>query len=237
MNWNILIVTMSMEDVLAQLRNLVSGQQSLQKDISALATRVATLETGQPASGHAQRDSAKVAPTDSQALLDFGNKLVSELSVEQLCQIISSQPQHVRADKTGVVQADSLSQAGLAEPEDTQGDFRVIQDAYSKVRLPSDLKFSGSQKGLKPESREATGILSMMARYTETCLKILQDIAAHSGNTEYAVNTHLDKILTYLVAQLRFLQEEQNALFVQGSFGKKTHALFRQFKWNTSTLG
>ncbi len=81
------------------------------------------------------------------------------------------------------------------------------------------------------------GILSTLARYTETCLKVLQDIVAHRSDPGYVVNTHLDELSTCLVAQLRFLQEEQNTLFMQGSFGKKTHALFRQFKRNTSTLG
>ncbi len=79
---------------------------------------------------------------DNQALIDFGTKSMSELSVEQLCQLISSQPQQASSGK-GVIQTDSLSQAGLTEPKDTQGDFRVIQDAYSKVHLPLDLKFSG----------------------------------------------------------------------------------------------
>ncbi len=227
---------MSINDVLLQLKDLVESQQTLKQDISLLSSRLQAIESS---TGNGTGDHDHTPAAVDSALMDFASKPVSELSVEQLFQVFSTQQTQSAASgaASSAHRTGSLSHAGLSDPEDLQSDYRVIQDSYSKVRLPLDLKFSGSQKGLKPETRDTAAILSTTARYTETCLKVLQDISTRSADSSSAVNNHLDELSTCLVAQLRFLQEEQNALFVQGSFGKKTHALYRQFKRNTSTLG
>ncbi len=130
------------------------------------------------------------------------------------------------------------TQVGLAVGGDTiQEEFHVLQDTYSKVHLPSDVRFQGQTRGLKTECREQAAILHNAAKYAEVGLKILVDILRQSGDDNYWVNEHLDELTQCFVAQLRYQQEEQSGLFVKGSFGSKTHSLFRQFRRNTTLLG
>ncbi len=143
-----------------------------------------------------------------------------------------------RAVSASLPAADSAPSAFLSsEADDLQSEFKVIQDSYSRTRLPNDLHFVGRQKGLKAEAREVASIISNSAKSIEVTLKILADIEKQTKlNSSFRVNEALDEVLTCQIAQLRYLQEEQAALFVQGQFGKKTHTLFRQFKRHTATL-
>ena len=57
--------------------------------------------------------------------------------------------------------------------QQSQADFRAIQDAYSKVKLPGDLKFQGSKVGIKNTGKESANILINVAKYGETIVKVL----------------------------------------------------------------
>ncbi len=134
--------------------------------------------------------------------------------------------------------ADSMPSALLSsEAADIQAEFRSVQDAYARVRLSNDLHFVGSQKGLRAESREVAAIISNSARYTEVSLEVLLELLRQSkANPGFHINKALDEVVMCQVAQLKYLQEEQAALFVQGQFGKKTHTLFRQFNHHTTAF-
>ncbi len=102
--------------------------------------------------------------------------------------------------------------------------------------MPADFKFNNSQKGIKGETRELANALGTSTKYAETSLKILIEIGRRSSEATFVVNESLDELLTCQFAHLRYLQEEQGALFVHGSFGKRTHGLFRHFQKQTTAF-
>ena len=117
---------------------------------------------------------------------------------------------------------------GVATPQvdDLQAEFKAIQDSYSRVRIPGDLKFNGNKVGLKTQHKESANVISTCARYTETCLKILTHIQERVGDPAYMVNLQLQELYTCLYAMLRYLQEDHCALLVASNFGPRTQTLF-----------
>ncbi len=128
--------------------------------------------------------------------------------------------------------------AGVAaiQTDHLQSEFRAVQDVYTKVRLPADLKFSANRQGIKAENRDTASVLQQAARYTETSLKIIVKILKNSSQPDYTVNTQLDELTTCLVSQHRYLQEEFYGLVVQGNFGQWTHNIFRNLQKHTTSV-
>ena len=127
---------------------------------------------------------------------------------------------------------------GVATPQvdDLQAEFRAIQDSYSRVRIPGDLKFNGNKVGLKAQHKESANVISTCSRYTETCLKILTHVQDRVGDPAYMVNLQLQELYTCLYAMLRYLQEDHCALVVASNFGPRTQTLFRNIQKNTSAF-
>ncbi len=218
--------------LLAELKKILEGQEKLATLLNELGSRVSCLEDSQRNS--AGRDS------DLQTLVQQLQARYGQLSagpsdnMDNTTAALDTGLQSTRLSVDSLL----LTQAGLAAHGDNlQEEFRVLQDACSKVRLPLDLHFQGQSRGLKTECREQAAILHNAARYAEVSLKILVKVLRQFGGQDYRVNVHLDELTHCLVAQLRYLQEEQSGLFVKGSFGNKTHSLFQQFRHNTALLG
>ncbi len=217
--------------LLEELRKISAGQKKLANSVVELGGRVSCLED-------VQRSQSATSDTDMQTLLQQLQDKSGQLSTTP-----SGSDNTPAADPS--FQSSQLfvasllhTQVGLPAVGDTlQEESRVLQDVYSKVHLPSDLRFQGQTRGLQTECREQAAILHKAARYAEVGLKILVDILRQSSDNNYRVNEHLDELMQCFVAQLRYLQEEQSSLFAKGSFGSKTHSLFRQFQCNTTLLG
>lgn len=80
-------------------------------------------------------------------------------------------------------------------PDNVQVCFRILQDTHSKVHLPNELRFVGSQKGLKTESRELASVIASSAHYGKLALKVLGDLVSKaSANPSFQVADHLDDL-------------------------------------------
>ena len=103
--------------------------------------------------------------------------------------------------------------------EDVQVEFRVLQDMYARVKLQTDMKFSGSRSGLKGPQKETVAVIGNCTKYAETAMRI-QD---QSSNPTYQVNIQLEELFVCMYAMIRYLQEDHCSLIVAGNYGKKGH--------------
>ncbi len=101
-----------------------------------------------------------------------------------------------------------------------------MKDSVSAVCLPGDLYFSGKQTGIDSKLRDTANVLSGVACYNETALKLARALQAKlsddSNNVDAkGVQAQLDDLMLTLIGQMRYLQERQAGLVVAGSFGPK----------------
>ncbi|KAH3781522.1 hypothetical protein DPMN_159352 [Dreissena polymorpha] len=110
---------------------------------------------------------------------------------------------------------------------DIQERFNVIKNSVEKVMLPPHMKLHDSRTGIKREDQPVLNILSKSGRYVETMLKLLS--RAHKGE-----DLDLDPIVSVLLAQIQYLQEEFVTCLVKGKFDDSTSQLFRALQKGTS---
>ena len=120
--------------------------------------------------------------------------------------------------------------------EDIQAEFRVVQDAYSRIKLQSDMKFSGGKGGVKAAQKETAMVISNCTRYAETALKILTYIQDQAGNPVYEVNPQLQEMFVCMYALVQYLQEDHCSLIIAGSYGPRTQMIFRNLRKNASAF-
>ena len=111
-----------------------------------------------------------------------------------------------------------------------QEEFRTIKDAVQKVKLPKEIKVEESKKGIKRQDQSKAAIITNCASYTECLLKLLLTCPEDRPISEQNWND----IITVIVAQLRYLQEEKSLLLVNSSLGEGVGTLYRQFREHTS---
>ncbi|GFO30047.1 reverse transcriptase [Plakobranchus ocellatus] len=119
---------------------------------------------------------------------------------------------------------------------DIQRDFERIRDSLVRIPVPTGLKVSDSSVGIKQECRPTLKILSNCARYGETGLKILSQIADEPGETINVKKSDLDSIFVTLAAEVNFLQSEFAALVVKSTFNEDTSRIFRSFENNQGSF-
>ena len=116
-----------------------------------------------------------------------------------------------------------------------QAKFKSIQDCYNRQNLLTNLIF-GSKAGLKGSQKETASVLSMSARYVETCLKTILAIEAKSQQPEYLVNEQIKNLYTCLAAHLGYLQEDHSNLVVSGHYSSKAQLIFKDLRRNTKVF-
>ena len=102
------------------------------------------------------------------------------------------------------------------QTDELKVEYRAIADTYSRLRLPGDMRYNGSRVEVKQSCKDATYALTTSARYLETCLKIasyMQRVFMQDPE-DFDCSQYVDKLLTYLMAHMRYLQEYFYALVV-----------------------
>ncbi len=150
--------------------------EQVQTDLTDLGTRVRSLEKekGDTSLGTASGvDHADVDRRLSDITTRDFTRLISRVS-DQTSAANPAASAQLPSSATGV-SADSLLRhcAGFSaiQADQLQAEFRVVQDSYSKVRLPADLKFNSDRQGIKSEARATANIIGSAARHAETGLK------------------------------------------------------------------
>ena len=98
------------------------------------------------------------------------------------------------------------------------------------------MKFNASKFRIKSNSRAAANSTSVLARYVETCIKIIQGIQEKKVDPTYNPFLDVDDLLACLLEHMRLLQEDYSALVVEGSFRSKTQQIFRSLQKSTSSF-
>lgn len=117
-----------------------------------------------------------------------------------------------------------------------QAEFRTIEDAYSRQQLEDNEKFFGTRAGIKTGSRETAVVIGNTAKFTETILKIVAHVHSHAREPDVCINDQLSQIHLCAVAQLKYLQDEQNSLVMGNRFGPRVGQIFKDIRQNTTAF-
>lgn len=121
--------------------------------------------------------------------------------------------------------------------------YKGVRDSFSSVRLPDNLYFGGRQTGLDAKVRDSAALLNNSARYTETALKAVSSLYDQVvGQLDADINLDSVRWLTEdlsvcLVAQMRFMQEEQAGLVVASTYGPRAKMLFKTLGSSSTGFG
>ena len=124
---------------------------------------------------------------------------------------------------------------GDIQTEDIQAEVKILQDAYTKLRVTPDLKFGGSRSGFKQSQKDTVNVICNIARYAELSLKILLYVHRQSTDPHYKVNRQMHELYLCSYALLRYLQEDHAALMCEADFGSKTKKFYKSLLSNTSS--
>ena len=136
-------------------------------------------------------------------------------------------PGSVAASLGRRVRHDNSSGFAAIQSEDLQAEYGAIRDTVAHHKLPRDLKFSSSSRGIKAQSRDSARISSASARYVETCIKIASSVQAATE-----VSDEIDDLLICLIAHMWYVQEEHCLLTVGSNYGPRTQQIFRMIHNN-----
>ena len=117
-----------------------------------------------------------------------------------------------------------------ATVSDVQRDFERIRDSLIRIPVPEGLKVHDNSAGISKDQKPALKILSKCARYSETALKVLQQVKSVNESTD----SELSCVYTCLAAQVNYLQSEFTSIVVKSTFDDDTTRVFRQFENNTA---
>ena len=114
-------------------------------------------------------------------------------------------------------------------------EYEAIRDSVSKLRLPPKYRMNDSKSGINSKDREHAAILIKSGKFVETNLKLCAELKRNWGDLDQMAEI-MDSVQTCLAANLRYLQEEHNSLYVGGQYGSQTKSIFKTIQRNTSNL-
>ena len=117
---------------------------------------------------------------------------------------------------------DSSSGFSVIQSGDLQAEYVAIRDSLMRQKLPKDLRFTGSVKGIKSQNKDTAKAYSVSGRFIETCLKLVTNIQSTRDVQCSEVAEEVDDLLICLIAHLRVVQEEHCMLAVGGNYGPRT---------------
>ena len=56
---------------------------------------------------------------------------------------------------------------GDIQKEDIQSEFKIVQEAYTKLRVTPDLKFYGNRSGFKQAQKDTVNVICNVAKYAK----------------------------------------------------------------------
>ncbi len=122
------------------------------------------------------------------------------------------------------------------QSEDLQLQFNAIKDSLQRQKLAPDLHLTTAKTGISNQCRDSATILATTSKYVGTSFKLVDGLLVKLETADQSVQQDLKALLTVQLAELRYIQEEYAALVVQGTFGSKTHKLFRSLQKHTSAF-
>ena len=117
--------------------------------------------------------------------------------------------------------------AGNTGSSEIQERFNALKSSVEKFILPAGYKLHDSRTGVKREDQQTLNVVSKCGRYVETALKLI----LQSNERE---PLDLEPIITTLLANINYLQDEYAALLVKGKFDDNTAQLFRSLQKSNS---
>jgi len=112
-----------------------------------------------------------------------------------------------------------------------QQEFRAIRRSLESVRLPADQQINCTRSGISRNNQPVYNVISSCAQYTETALKW---VGLHKPGE--CTEDELLSLHTVLLAQIRYLQSEYQALLVTTHFDRDTASFFRQLQSDNSNF-
>ena len=128
----------------------------------------------------------------------------------------------------------NVSGFAAIQSDDLQVEYQAIRESVVRHRLPKDLKFSGSMKGIKVQSKDMVKNLISSGKYIEMALKVTSNIQASKDIAGYDPYHDIDDLLICLITHMRVIQEEYCMLAIGGSYGPRTQQIFRTIHNNPS---
>lgn len=203
-----------MEGIEEKLGKLMVSVESIQEDNKRLYHRLKILEDKDQGSSEPRVHTGR-APRGSQLTHD-SNELLGDISDNGGGDgAVGGAKQKVSLDG---------SECALIQQE-----FNVIKDALQKVKLPNDLKIDESKQGVSRSDQKRMFVIQKCGRYGETLLKLLSTVQ-HDTITP----GDIQDMVTIVVAQMRYLQEEHAMLLVNNNFGEDVEKVYRQLRRNTT---
>ena len=195
---------MSLEDKITTLTDIVT---SLEAKFDALETRHTG---GTNYSGHSEQEEGI-----------FGeNRLQGDHSYANTGQTLGTRARPGPVTTFGPVSTSSDIAEGSIQEE-----FQTIKDSLQKVKLPADQKLNDSRVGINRAEQPLYNVVSKCGRYIETAIKWVGIQEPGKVSQEDLVTLH-----NILLANLRYLQSEYQALLVQSQFDKDTSRFFRSLQ-------
>lgn len=119
----------------------------------------------------------------------------------------------------------------LEAARDIQVEFEAITQTVQNIQLPPEFIVRTQATGIQKEQQPALNVIKKTAKYTETSLKILQQL-----NPETITEEDIEKLVQIQFAQVKYLQEEVGHVVVSSNFDAGTARLYRALRRNTSIL-
>ena len=134
------------------------------------------------------------------------------------------------------VRSADITSSGFAaiQSDDLQAEFQSIKESVARQRLPKDLKFNGTTRGIKAQFCDVAKLHAVSGKYLETCIKIASNIQSHKDSEEYDVSGDIEDLLICMISHMRYIQEEHCMLLVGGNYGSRTQQIFRSIHANPS---
>jgi hypothetical protein len=113
---------------------------------------------------------------------------------------------------------------------DIGAEYASVRASVQAVRLPPNLTIPETTKqGVRKSDHQQVNLISRNARFCETALKVLAAKQEDKGKT-------FSDLFTVLVAQMKYLQDEQSALLVQSTFDPTVSRFFRSLQRSNSSF-
>lgn len=112
-----------------------------------------------------------------------------------------------------------------------QEEYATLKDSLQRIKLPQDQRLNDSRAGVNRAEQPIYNVVVKCARYIETALKWTGVQEPYSSSAEDLVQLH-----TILLANMRYLQCEYQAIIVQSQFDKDTSKFFRSLQKDNSTF-
>ena len=126
----------------------------------------------------------------------------------------------------------NISGFAAIQSDDLFAEYQSIKESLLCQRLPKDLKFNGSMKGIKAQNKDVAWVLNSASKFVETSLKIASGIQASRDLPGYNPFPDINDLLVCLIAHMRNIQDEHCLLSVGGNYGPRTQQIFKTIHTN-----